>query len=57
MTQISGKTACIVGAGEFTDRGIYDPFDLIIAADGGLSALSNIGIQPDMIIGDFDSLG
>lgn len=51
------KTACIVGAGEFTDRGIQDPYDLIIAADGGLSALSGAGIHPDVIIGDFDSLG
>lgn len=51
------KTACIVGAGEFTDRGIRASFDLIIAADGGLTALQQAGIKPDMIIGDFDSLG
>ena len=51
------KTACIVGAGEFTDRGIRDDFDLIIAADGGLVSLQRTDIQPDLIIGDFDSLG
>ena len=51
------KTACIVGAGEFTDRGIWDPYDLVIAADGGLSALTGAGIHPDVIVGDFDSLG
>ena len=57
MTERFRKTACIAGAGEFTDRGIHEPFDLIIAADGGLAALQEAGIQPDLIIGDFDSLG
>lgn len=57
MAEISGKSACIVGAGEFTDRGIRDPFDLIIAADGGLAALQKAGVKPDLVIGDFDSLG
>ena len=56
-TAAKRKTACIVGAGEFTDRGIRDPYDLIIAADGGLSALTDAGIRPDVIVGDFDSLG
>lgn len=51
------RTAVIVGAGEFTDRGIRDPFDLVIAADGGLAALEKTGIVPDVIVGDFDSLG
>ena len=31
--------------------------DIIIAADGGLSALESCGLSPDYIIGDFDSLG
>ncbi len=51
------KRAFIVGAGDFTDRGIYDPCDLLIAADGGLTPLKERGLKPDVIIGDFDSLG
>lgn len=31
--------------------------DLVIAADGGLEYLKNEGLAPDIIIGDFDSLG
>ena len=31
--------------------------DLVIAADGGLSHTRKIGLRPDVILGDFDSLG
>ena len=34
-----------------------DKDDLVIAADGGLTHLSKIGVSPDVILGDFDSLG
>ena len=48
----------IVGAGEnygldFEKR----PEDLLIAADGGYGAVQEAGLQADLIIGDFDSLG
>jgi len=47
----------IAGAGEFT--GIYSPGqdDYIIAADAGYSELIQRGIEPDLVVGDFDSLG
>ena len=34
-----------------------DSSDYILAADGGLTHLQALGIQPDGILGDFDSLG
>lgn len=48
----------IVGAGE--DCGVdFAPQtgDLVIAADGGYRLLRKAGITPDLVIGDFDSLG
>ena len=48
----------IVGAGE--DYGLdFVPGkqDLVIAADGGYARLKQAGIRPDLVIGDFDSLG
>ena len=51
-------TCYIVGAGEFTPRGLCpESSDFVIAADGGLRALEELGIQPDLLIGDLDSLG
>ena len=48
----------IFGAGE----GLPEAFskkadDLVIAADAGLNSLKKLGIEPDISVGDFDSLG
>ncbi len=48
----------IIGAGEFRKIDFKKQNgDLIIAADGGCAYLEKAGIDPDIIIGDFDSLG
>ena len=48
----------IVGAGDCPKLNIKkDIDDLIIAADGGYKYLEEYGIIPDVVIGDFDSLG
>ncbi|MBQ9169170.1 MAG: thiamine diphosphokinase [Oscillospiraceae bacterium] len=52
------KTCIIFCAAEF-DR-LEEPVrpgDYILAADGGLNHLGRLGLQPDGVIGDFDSLG
>ena len=47
----------IVGAGDFTPRGLIPrQGDLVIAADGGYRALLSAGLEPDILLGDFDSL-
>jgi len=52
------KTCVIFCAGGF-DR-LAEPIgqdDLVIAADGGLRHTQALGLEPDVILGDFDSLG
>ena len=51
-------TCVIFCAAEFTE--LLQPIlqnDLVIAADGGLTHTQNLKIRPDVILGDFDSLG
>lgn len=51
-------TCLIFCAGEF--HGLTQPVspdDYILAADGGLVHLNALGLEPDGILGDFDSLG
>lgn len=52
------ETCVIVGAGEF--NGFATEYDrehtLFIAADGGINYLADLGLQPDIWIGDGDSL-
>lgn len=46
----------IVGAGDFCDKIHLDKNSLIIAADGGYDSLKQHGYNPDILIGDFDSI-
>jgi len=47
----------IVSAGSFTPMDLnYKEGDFLIACDGGFAHLQNMGILPDYILGDFDSL-
>ena len=51
------KICAIVGAADFySERFFRDSYELIIAADGGFSSLSKIGVTPDVLVGDMDSL-
>lgn len=50
-------TCYLVGAGEFTARGFAPAAgDLVIAADGGYTAITALGVTPGLLVGDFDSL-
>lgn len=52
------KRCYIVGAADFAPaRFRPEPDDLIIAADAGILHLERLGVKPDLILGDFDSLG
>ncbi len=52
------KECVIFCAGAFDGLHFPIPQDaLVIAADGGLRHTQTLGIQPDVILGDFDSLG
>ena len=51
------KVCWIVGAGSFDGlTGRPQKGDLVIAADGGYIYLKELGIEPDVLLGDFDSL-
>lgn len=52
------KECWIFGSGEITDYSAYNvPADAyIIAADGGYSHVKRLGLVPDLLLGDFDSL-
>lgn len=55
-------TCALVGAADFNaehfmacrEAGL---FDFVIAVDGGFAYLEDLGVAPDMAVGDFDSLG
>ncbi|MDE5767678.1 MAG: thiamine diphosphokinase [Malacoplasma sp.] len=53
---MKNKICYIIGAGKnYGLDFIKQDKDFIIAADGGLNHLKKIKIQPDLVIGDFDS--
>ena len=48
----------VVGAGDFWERAFQPrPGDYVIAADAGYRHLEAMGYRPDLVLGDFDSLG
>jgi len=47
----------MAGAGEFSENVLPEDGDYIIAADAGYLSLMSRGIMPDLVVGDFDSLG
>lgn len=56
------KRIALVGASDFNGQEFVrmdaeGAFDAVIAVDGGLSNLEDVGRKPDMALGDFDSLG
>ncbi|MCD7738330.1 MAG: thiamine diphosphokinase [Lachnospiraceae bacterium] len=48
----------IIGAGDLTVGSIpcHEDTDYVIAADGGLMYCGILGIEPNLVVGDFDSL-
>ncbi len=48
----------VIGAGDLTvgNINVYED-DLVIAVDGGLNYCSVLEVEPDLILGDFDSVG
>ena len=47
----------IVGAGDCCEQICPGQGDLLIAADGGADHLARMGLVPDLLLGDLDSLG
>ena len=48
----------MVGASDFNEKHFAQQrFDAVVAVDGGYAHLQQAGVQPDIVVGDFDSLG
>lgn len=55
---MTGIVVCGGSIMDYENIGKYfEKADLIICADGGASHLGKLGILPDILIGDFDSIG
>lgn len=55
---MNGHECYIIGAGDFFGlREAPDDSDYVLAADAGYEHCRGAGIIPDLVIGDFDSLG
>ena len=55
---MNGHECYIIGAGDFFGlREIPDDSDYVIAADAGYEYCRKSNIIPDLVLGDFDSLG
>lgn len=51
-------TCALVGSVDFNkDHFLAQDFDFVIAVDGGYRHLLDLGVTPDAVLGDFDSLG
>lgn len=50
--------AVVVAAGDLhpDDGRMLEDADVVIAADGGAASLDRIGVRPDMLVGDLDSI-
>lgn len=62
MDSCTSRTCALVGASTFNVeqfKSMYEAeaFDCVIAVDGGLRSLEEIGVKADLVLGDFDSLG
>ena len=57
MTTIALVAACDFNADEFMRMYEQDAFDKVYAVDAGFASLEQVGVAPDVALGDFDSLG
>ena len=54
---LTDRTCYIIGAGSFEHLLVpQEEHDLVIAADGGYRYCERLGLEPDVLLGDFDSL-
>ena len=50
--------AVVIAAGDLDplDRAVLADADITVAADGGAASLESIGLRPDLLVGDLDSI-